>query len=321
LRGRVGLDVTYYDQTSRNQILGVEISKSSGYNNRVLNAGEIKNKGLEIVLSGTPIKALNGFTWDITANFSRNRNKVIALAEGLTTLILHQQRGLNSEARAGAPYGTLFGIGFERSPNGQIIYANGLPTVSTTPRVLGNIQPDWTGGLSNTFTYKGVSVSSLIDMRMGGDFFDEGTGTARWTGQYEETSLGREEGIIGKGVKVMSRNADGTAVYAPNDIIVAANQLYGFNNPRRYHEAVIYDGSYVKLRELTLGYSLPEAFLKRMFIRTAKLSVVGRNLAVLFKNTPHIDPEVDRFGGNRQGFAYGELPNSRSVGFNLTLGF
>ncbi len=321
LRGKVGLDVTYYNQTSRNQILGVEISKASGYNNRILNAGEIQNKGLEIVLSGTPFKSPQGFTWDVTANFARNRNKVIALAEGLTTLILHQQRGLNSEARVGEAYGALYGIGFEHSPDGQIIYSNGLPVVSTTPRILGNIQPDWTGGLSNTFTYKGLSLSALIDVRMGGDFFDEGTGTARWTGQYEETAVGREEGIIGKGVKVVSTNADGSAVYAPNDIIVAANQLYGYNNPRRYHEAVIYDGSYVKLREMTLGYSVPEALLKRYMIRSVKFSVVGRNLAILFSNTTHIDPEVDRFGGNRQGFAYGELPNSRSLGFNLTFGF
>lgn len=321
LRGKLGLDVTYYNQSSKNQILGVEISKASGYNSRILNAGEIVNKGLEVVLSGTPLKTVNGFTWDVSFNFARNRNKVIALAEGLTTYTLHTQRGLTSEARVGQPYGALYGIGFEKAPDGQIIYKDGLPVVSTTPRLLGNIQPDWTGGFSNTFTYKSFSLAALIDVRVGGDFFDEGTGTARWTGQYEETAIGREEGIIGKGVKVVSTNADGSSVYAPNDIIVAANQLYGYNNPRRYHEAVIYDGSYVKLREMSFGYSVPEAILKRSFIRSAKVSVVGRNLAILFKNTPHIDPEVDRFGGNRQGFAYGELPNSRSVGFNVSLGF
>ncbi|MCU0338434.1 MAG: SusC/RagA family TonB-linked outer membrane protein [Spirosomaceae bacterium] len=321
LRGRVGLDVTYYDQSSRNQILGVEISKATGYNNRILNAGQIDNKGIEVVLSGTPVKSVRGLNWDISFNFARNRNKVVALAEGLTTLILHQQRGLNSEARVGEAYGALFGIGFERAPDGQIIYANGLPVVSTTPRILGNIQPDWTGGFMNTLTYKGISFSTLVDVRMGGDFFDEGTGTARWTGQYEETAIGREEGVIGKGVKVVSRNADGTPVYGPNDVIVAGNQFYGYNNPRRFHEAVIFDGSYVKLREATLGYTIPEAIMQRIGFRTAKVSVVGRNLLMLFSNNPHIDPEVDRFGGNRQGFAYGELPSSRSVGFNVTLGF
>lgn len=321
IRGRLGLDVTYYNQSSKNQILGVEISKATGYNSRILNAGEITNKGIEVVISGTPVKSVNGFTWDVSFNFARNRNKVVALAEGLTTYTLHTQRGLTSEARVGQPYGALYGIGFEHAPDGQVIYKDGLPVVSTVPRLLGNVQPDWTGGFSNTLTYKSFSVSALLDVRAGGDFFDEGTGTARWTGQYAETAIGREEGIIGTGVKVVSTNPDGSAVYAPNDIIVSANQLYGYNNPRRYHEAVIYDASYVKLRELTFGYSVPESILKRTFIRTAKVSVVGRNLAILFKNTPHIDPEVDRFAGNRQGFAYGELPNSRSLGFNVTLGF
>ncbi|GAB2601700.1 SusC/RagA family TonB-linked outer membrane protein [Spirosoma areae] len=319
LKGRVGLDLTYYDQTSRNQILAVDISKASGYNQRVLNAGELTNKGVEIVLTGTPVKLANGFTWETTLNYSRNRNKVVELAEGLTTYVLNTRQGLNSEARVGQPYGTLFGIGFEHAPDGQMIYSNGLPVVSTNPKVLGNIQPKWTGGWLNSFSYKGITLSALVDAKIGGDFYDEGTGTARWTGQYAETALGREEGIIGKGVVNV-----GTAEapqYVANNVIVPANTLYGYNNPRRYHEAVIFDGSYVKLREATVGYALPASFLAGKFIRTAKLSVVGRNLLMLFRNNPHIDPEVDRFGGNQQGFAYGELPSSRSVGMNLSLGF
>ncbi len=319
LKGRIGLDVTYYDQTSRNQILAVDISKASGYNQRILNAGELTNKGVEVVLTGTPVKLANGFSWETSVNFARNRNQVVALAEGLTTYVLHQQRGLNSEARVGEPYGTLFGIGFEHAPDGQIIYSNGLPVVSTVPRALGNIQPKWTGGWSNSFSYKGIVVSALVDAKIGGDFFDEGTGTARWTGQYAETAIGREEGIIGKGVvNVGSAEAP---QYVPNTVIVPANTLYGYNNPRRYHEAAIFDGSYVKLREASIGYALPQAWLAGKFIRSAKLSVVGRNLLMLFSNHPHIDPEVDRFGGNRQGFAYGELPSTRTMGVNLNLSF
>ncbi len=319
LKGRVGLDVTYYDQTSRNQILAVDISKASGYNQRVLNAGELTNKGIEIVLTGTPVKLANGFTWETTLNYARNRNKVVELAEGLTTYILNTRQGLNSEARAGQPYGTLFGIGFEHAPDGQMIYSNGLPVVSTNPKVLGNIQPKWTGGWLNSFSYKGITLSALIDAKIGGDFYDEGTGTARWTGQYAETAIGREEGIIGKGV--VNVGSAESPQYVPNNVIVPANTLYGYNNPRRYHEAVIFDGSYVKLREATVGYALPASLLAGKFIRTAKLSVVGRNLLMLFRNNPHIDPEVDRFGGNMQGFAYGELPSSRSLGVNLSLGF
>lgn len=319
LKGRIGLDVTYYDQTSRNQILAVDISKASGYNQRILNAGELTNKGVEVVLTGTPLRLANGFTWETTVNFARNRNRVGALAEGLTTYVLHQQRGLNSEARVGQAYGTLFGIGFEHAPDGQIIYSNGLPVVSTVPRALGNIQPKWTGGWLNSFSYKGIVVSALVDAKIGGDFFDEGTGTARWTGQYEETALGREEGIIGKGV--VNVGTAESPQYVPNTVIVPATTLYRYNNPRFYHEAAIFDGSYVKLREASIGYALPQAWLTGRFIRSAKLSVVGRNLLMLFSNHPHIDPEVDRFGGNRQGFAYGELPSTRTMGVNLNLSF
>ncbi|WP_259016550.1 SusC/RagA family TonB-linked outer membrane protein [Emticicia fluvialis] len=318
-KNKVGLDLTYYDQDTKNQILGVEISKASGYDKRILNAGRINNKGIEITLSGTPFETRNGFKWDVAVNFARNRNLVVELAEGLTTYTLQERRGLISIAQVGQPYGSLYGIGFKHAPDGQIVYVDGLPVVETTPRVLGNIQPDFTGGITNNFSYKRLSLSFLIDVKKGGDFFDEGTGTARWTGQYAETGIGREEGIIGKGVKNIG-SAE-SPQYVPNDVIVAANQLYGYNNPRRYHEAAIFDGSYIKLREVSIGIRLPESILKKARIQNAKLSLVGRNLAILFKNSPHIDPEVDRFGGNSQGFAYGELPSSRSLGFNLSLGF
>lgn len=315
-KGIVGLDVTYYQQSTRNQILGVEISKSSGYNSRILNAGEITNKGLEVTLSGTPVKMAGGFTWDVAVNYARNRNKVIELAEGLDTYILSTQRGLTSEARVNQPYGALYGVAFLRAPDGQMLYGdNGLPRTTIAPELLGNIQPDWIGGFSNTLTFKSFVLSALVDIRMGGDIFDEGTGTARWTGQYAETALGREEGVIGKGVRLVGDQ------YVPNDIIVTANQLYGYNNPRTYHEAAIFDASYVKLREMSLGYTLPSLVARRLKMQSAKLSLVGRNLWMIFKNTPHIDPEIDAKGGNEQGFGYGELPSSRSMGLNLSLSF
>ena len=163
------------------QILAVEISKASGYDTRVLNAGEITNKGIEIVLTANPVKLSNGFSWDMGINFSRNRNKVIALAESLTTYTLTTQRGMTSEARVGEAYGTYYGKGWLRE-GGQIVYKDGLPQVAPGTIKLGNIQPDWTGGVSNTFTYKGISLSALVDVRMGGDIFDEGTATGRWTG-------------------------------------------------------------------------------------------------------------------------------------------
>ena len=320
-KGLIGLDITYYNQTTRDQILGVEISKASGYNTRILNAGKVENKGIEITLSGTPIKNRGGFTWDASVNFARNRNKVLELAEGLTTYMLASQRGLTSEARVGQPYGSLYGVGFERAPDGQRLYGeNGLPIISSQPRILGNIQPKWIGGFQNSFSYKNFSLSALIDARIGGHIYDEGTANSRWTGQLYETGLGREEGIIGKGVKAVTA-ADGTVSYVPNDVIVTATQLYGYNNPRNYHEAGIFDASYVKLRELSFGYTLPSFIAKKFKAQSAKVSLVGRNVWMIFKNTQHVDPEFDSKGGNAQGFGYGELPSSKSMGLNLSVSF
>lgn len=316
---RVGIDFTYYDQSTKDQILAVEISKASGYNTRLLNAGEITNKGIEIVLNLTPVKLANSLTWDVTFNFAKNKNEVVALADGLTTYQLAARNSLASLASVGQPYGALFGIGFERAPDGKILYKDGLPVVATKAKILGNIQPDWTGGMLNTIAFKGITLSALIDVRMGGDVYNEGIGIARWTGQYAETALGREEGIIGDGT--MNAGTSEDPVYVPNDIIVPAQSLYAFNNARTRHEASIFDASFVKLREVSLGYTIPPALLKGIFIKSAKVSAVGRNLAILFKNIPHIDPEFDRLGGNSYGFGYGELPTTRSMGFNINLTF
>ncbi len=316
---RFGIDFTYYDQETRDQILAVEIAKSTGYDKRILNAGKITNKGVEVILSATPLKLSNGFQWDVAANYARNRNQVVELAEGLTTYTLAVRNSLQSLAMVSQPYGTLFGIGFEKAPDGSILYRNGLPVVSTQARILGNIQPDWTGGVNNTFSYKGISLSALIDIRAGGDAYNEGIGIARWTGQYAETALGREEGIIGVGT--MNIGTDEDPVYVPNNVVVPAQQLYAFNNARTRHEAAIFDVSYVRLREVSLSYSLPESLLQNTFIKSARISAVGRNLALLFSNIPHVDPEFDRLGGNSYGFGYGELPTTRSMGFNVNLTF
>ncbi|QNF32896.1 SusC/RagA family TonB-linked outer membrane protein [Adhaeribacter swui] len=321
LGGKIGLDATYYTKSTKDQILGVEISKATGYNRRFLNAGEVTNKGVELMLTGTPVQLGNGFQWDISVNYARNRSKVVELAEGLTTYTLYTTRGLSTEARVGQPYGTFYGTAFLRSPDGQIVYdkERGTPLVAPGQKVLGNIQPDWIGGLSNSFSYKGISLSALIDVKKGGDIFDEGTGTARWTGQYAETAVGREEGVIGKGVKNVG-TAD-APVYVPNDVIADAKLFYSYNNPRTYHESAIFDASYVKLREVSLGYQLPTFLTKAIRAQSARISFVGRNMAILFKNTPHIDPEVDSQGGNAQGFTYGQLPNSRSFGMSLDVKF
>ncbi|MBC8109582.1 MAG: SusC/RagA family TonB-linked outer membrane protein [Verrucomicrobia bacterium] len=319
-KNRLSLDVTYYDQNTFDQIIDVEVPKSSGYDRRIANLGKVSNKGIEIILTGTAVKLNNGFTWEVGANFAKNVNKVVDLGE-LPSYTIASQNGLFSLGLPNEPLGSLVGVGFEYSPDGQKIYKDGLPVVATGTRILGNFQPKWSGGLQNTFSFKGITLAALIDARMGGSIFDLGTGIARWTGQYAETAAGREEGLIGDGVKADGVNADGSILYVPNDVVVSTNQLIGYNNPRRYHEAGIFDGSYVKLREVSLGYTIPKAFSQRFYIQNMKVSLVGRNMLMLFSNHPHIDPEIDRNGGNGQGFGYGELPPTRSLGFNVSLGF
>ncbi len=321
---RVGLDFTYYDQTTTDQILAVEISRATGYIYKLLNAGEVQNRGVELMLTATPLKLNNGFTWDVMANWARNRSQVIELADGLDTYVLNTYH-VTSEARVGRPFGELRGTFFARDPEGNVIYRNGQPVAGvnedgSTVKTLGNIQADWTAGISNTFRYKGITLSALIDIRHGGDIFDRGTSVARRTGQLAETAIGREEGVIGVGVKNV-----GTAEapqYVTNDVVVSAQSFMGNHHPRNINEVAIFDAGFVKLREVTLGYNLPTGLLERTnFIESAKISIVGRNLAILHRNTPHIDPEGDRYGGNLQGFVYGQLPLTRSVGFNLNITF
>ena len=321
---RVGIDFTYYDQTTTDQILAVEISRATGYIYKLLNAGEIQNKGVELMLTATPVQLASGFSWDIMANWSRNRSQVIDLADGLDTYVLNTYH-VTSEARVGRPFGELRGTFFARDPAGNVIYSDGQPVAGanedgSTVKTLGNIQPDWTGGISNTFRYKGVSLGALIDIKQGGDIFDRGSSVARRTGQLAETAIGREEGVIGVGVKNIG-SAE-SPEYVTNDVIVDAQAFMGNHHPRNINEVAIFDASYVKLREITLGYTLPQALLDRTkFIRSVKVSLVGRNLAILHRNTPHIDPEGDRYGGNLQGFVYGQLPTTRNVGFNVNIGF
>lgn len=315
--GRIGLDLTYYSAATRNQIVSVEISRAAGYNSRVLNAGEITNKGFEAMLSGNVVKLRNGFSWDIGLNFARNINEVVELADGLEALTLWSIRGASLEARVGQPYGSLYGRKFERSPDGQMVFNNlGFPSVLPGLHVIGNIVPDWLGGISNTFSYKGLSLTTLIDIKMGGDIYDMGTSIARITGVLEETGIGREEGVIGVGVRNVGTSD--APQYIPNDIIAPAQQFYGFYSGRQFHEAAVFDGSYVKLREMVLGYSLPAKLFEKNFIRTAKVSIVGRNLAMLFSNHRHVDPELS---SANQGYTEGQLPSTRSVGFNLNVTF
>lgn len=330
LNGRLGLDLTYYDAFTTNQIMRVAVSKSTGYDSKILNAGRISNKGIEVFLYGTPIKLANGFTWDVSINYARNYNQVDELytdenGNVLETIVLTSRRGLSLEARVGQPYGTLFGSAYQRVAEGeykgQIVYKDGIPQQAQDLKEIGNVTPRWVGGINNTFTFKGFTLSALIDAKIGGDLADESTSTGMQTGVYPITALGREEGVIGMGVKNIG--SEESPVYVPNDVVAPTKSVVRMLSVRSVNEGSIFRASYIKLREVRFGYAFPSKMLSRTrFIKGASLFFVGRNVLMLYNTHPMIDPEVNYFGGNYIGaLYYATTPTQRSLGFNLSLKF
>ncbi|MEM8899009.1 MAG: SusC/RagA family TonB-linked outer membrane protein [Bacteroidota bacterium] len=325
---RLGIDATYYNQTTTDQIIAISVSKATGYDSKVINAGEITNQGIEVMLYGTPVKTESGFQWDVTLNYARNVNEVVDLftdANGneLETIVLHSRRGLSLEARKGEPYGTFVGSAYQRVPDGplagQIVFKDGIPQKEASLQVIGNATPDFTGGIQNTFTFKNFSLSALVDAKIGGDIADESSSTGMQTGIYPITAIGREEGVIGKGAKWSESAQD----WVPNDVVGDTKSVVRQLSVRSVNEGAIYEASYVKLREVRFSYRLPAPLLEKIgFVKSARLSVVGRNVAMLYNTHPQIDPELNIYGGNLQGaLYYATIPSSRSLGFDLNLSF
>ena len=330
---RIGLDVSYYSTDSKNQILSTNISGASGAAMAVVNSGQIHNEGFEALLNVSPIKIPNSFSWDLTFNFAKNKSEVIELVEGTDKYILLSQWRLQVEARPGHPYGDIVGYGIKRNENGEkLVDANGMYIRTDEPVVLGNALPDWTGGVVNTFTYKNIALSCAIDVRIGGELF-AGTNMYAYgySGNFTQTLAGREEWYASEA----EREAQGISpeAWTPTGGILAdavfedgtANNRYV--NPEVYweqfsswtqeiHEPFIYDASYVKLRELFLSYNFK---LKGEKIKGLTVSLIGRNLWIIHKNVPNIDPESYYTNGNGQGVELYSYPSRRSFGVNLKL--
>jgi TonB-linked SusC/RagA family outer membrane protein len=346
LSNRIGLDVTYYNTNSRNQILPIPLTGTTGYSARIINAGLIQNQGIEIMLNLTPVKNRT-FSWDVNFNFSRNRSEVKELfndpvsGQNITNFVM-ASRYVTVEARVGEQMGNMYGIGFERvssDPNspyydrtgqnvGQIVYNNQGKPIATANRIfLGNYNPDWLGGINNSFTFKGINLGVLFDIRSGGKVYSHTQTVGREGGQIIETLEGRADGydltkpgngVIGEGVV---RNADGT--FSPNTVKLSAREWHtSYTLGRRLIEGVMYDASFVKLREVRLGYTIPNRMLIKTSIRDLSFSLVGRNLA-LWSEVPHIDPETSSTSGGTviPGVESVALPSARSWGLNLNFRF
>ena len=312
---RLRLSATYYKQISEDLLVPIQVSASAGVTSVWDNIGEMENKGFEIQLGGTVLET-EDFSFDVDVNFAKNDNTVTSLGD-LDTYILGGQWGVNLEARPGHPYGVLVGRGFERTDDGQVIYENGLPVIDNTTKILGDIAPDWTGGVNFDVQYKGFSLGTLIDAKIGGDIHSMSYSWGRYAGTLAETLYGRETGIVGAGVM-----SDGNGGYVPNNVVVPAKLFNQNAYSNDVEESAIFDASYVKLRSVSLGYQFPSKWLDGTFIQDIKVSVVGRNLAILYKKAPHIDPESGFSSANgNQGQEFGQAPSARSIGFNVNMKF
>jgi hypothetical protein len=325
---KIGLDLGIYRSLSTDQIFQVPFSTATGYSAKFINAGSIENKGIELQLNGSIIST-NDLKWDIYVNWATNKNEVVSLKEGIENLQLGSfQGGVTINAAVGQPYGLIRGTDFTYLDGQRVVGANGRYVVnSNTNNVIGDINPDWTGGVRNKVTYKDISLSFLIDMQKGGDIFSLDRSYGLATGLYDETA-----GLNDLGNPIRNSIADGGGVILPgvqangsqNTVRTPSPEFYGNVDGyrRKPNKAFVYDASYVKLREVAITYNFPSKLSKKLLVQDMKFSIVGTNLWIIDKNLPDADPESGLGSGNlSSGYSVGSLPTTRNIGCNLTIKF
>ncbi len=320
INNRIRLSVTGYDQTSTDLVIPVQVTRASGVARVWDNIGELRNKGIEIQLGGTLVKSRNDFSVDVDVNFARNRNKVIKAGKDDTnndeSLIIGGMWNMDLQVREGYSYGVIVGPSLARTATGDVIYRNGLPVIGET-KVLGGIEPDWTGGVNLGINYKNISFSTLVDAKIGGEVYSMTSAWGRYAGILNETLVGRETGIVGDGVMLNDEGA-----YVPNNVVVSAETFNHYAYSNDIVETSVFDASYVKLRQVALSYSLPRNLASDLGLESVNLSLIGRNLAILYRKAPHIDPETGFDNSNsQQGQEFGQLPSARSIGVSLKVKF
>jgi TonB-linked SusC/RagA family outer membrane protein len=318
LRGfdnRLGVDISYYKKNAFDQILKISVPAATGYQYKMINAGNIQNQGWEVALNATPVKTASGFQWETLLNWSKNTNKIIRLTDDTKRQILSDGTGIGSMqivAEEGGSFGDLYGYAYERDANGNVVVGDdGLPILASDMKLLGNNQPKWMLGWSNEFSYKNFTLGFLIDLNYGGDVFMGSIQTGANYGNLAMTLEGRETGLVFEGV-----TKDG----AVNSKTVDAQSYWG--KLAGITEAFIYDATNARLREVSLGYTLPRNWLLKTPFTGVKASLVARNLFMIYSKTEGFDPEAGFSNGSKtQGYEFGSMPTMRSIGFNINVSF
>ena len=315
---RVRFDFTYYNSTTEDLIFNVPVSAASGYSSAVLNAGKTNNKGVELSLAAT-VAQTDDLRWDIGANFAKNVNELVELADGIENIRYTSLFGVSLEARPGQPLGTFYGYDYQYDDAGnKLVGDNGfyLRTDEVVP--LGTILPNFTGGVYTTLDYKNLSFYALVDFQDGGSLHSYSNQWGKYSGTLEGTVFDEDgndmraadyAGVVVEGVNATTGEA--------NTVAVNPQSHFFLNQGYIIHAADQYDASFVKLREMRLDYSLPGDMVDGTPFSNVSIGVFGRNLAILHKNVPHIDPEVATSASNVQGFEGGQLPAERTIGVNL----
>ncbi len=320
-KSRLNLDATYYDGRTKNQIIPISTDIASGYTSKLINAGEVRNYGFEGILNVIPFQNDN-FSWNSTFNFSRNRSEVTDL--GGVDYTLTDRNDVFIQAREGGSISAIYGRGFQRVTDpaseffGQLIIdENGIPLRTDDLVYQGDYAPDFTLGILNTFKFKSFDFGFLLDTRQGGIVISRTKTIGSTSGQLTETLVGRETGIVAEGVQQTS-----PGVFIPNTVNVDARTYNNRYYERDNVEAAKYDASYTKLREVTLGYSLPKKFVDRLPITAARFSLTGRNLA-LWTDNPHFDPETISVadGTLQPGIENMAYPSTKTFTFNIQIDF
>ena len=344
--------------------MNIAVSNTTGFGSKTINAGNLQNQGVELMFNATPVQKSN-FSWDVTFNWSKNKNKVVELYQDMKYLSLYSA-GWDAYVYAfpGKDYGTLYGYAIVREHATPVYYDaaktqlayftySGRPLVTTEGRYirsgqrtpLGNIYPDWFGGITNTLNYKNFNLSFLVDFKKGGKIFSVthmfgmNSGVLAPTAATNANGKNIRDAIADGGGILISDAVYGKVNAATGEIILTdktgatvtsavANTTYADANTYGYDhykmtELSTFDGSFVKLREVSLGYSFKKiGFLNKAGIKDLNLSLVGRNLWIIFKNIPDIDPETSQSAGNSNvGFETNALPSTRSYGFNIKINF
>lgn len=316
LDDKVTFDGTYYQKISHNQILPLTTAPATGFSSTVINAGQLSNRGYELSATVRPFRATrDGLSWSSTINFLKNKSKVDELYPGLDATTIASQWSSNIEARVGQPYGVLFGYAYARdSATGKLMTNGGLPYRDPTKRILGNVNPDWTGGWSNDFRWKTWSLNALVDVRHGGQNFSVGNWWGQYAGVLKSTLKGREvdwdnPGLIVDGIDKTTKQPNTTRVTAED----YNHTVYPIN------EAGIYNTGFVKLREVRLSWDAPMHVANKIGTTQLNIALIGRNLGT-WTDFPNYDPENAANAGNGgQGYDMGAMPTTRSFGINVTL--